>query len=100
MSSPTPERRIVMNTAIQRDEAVMVREIDGEIVVLDTRANQVHQLNRTASFIWRMCAPGTTPQAMASALAAEFAVDEATALDDVLKTLAQLRSLNLLANDG
>ena len=55
-----------MDTAIRRDESVMVREIDGEIVVLDTRSSQVHQLNRTASFIWRMCAQASTPQAMAS----------------------------------
>jgi len=84
----------------RRGESVMVREIDGEILVLDTLSNQVHQLNRTASFIWRMCDEGVMPEAIASALAAEFAVDEETALKDVAKTISRLRSLNLLANDG
>ena len=77
----------------------MVREVDGEILVLDTLSNQVHQLNRTASFIWRMGNEGTLPQTIASALAAEFTVDEATVFTDVVETLAKLRSLNLLAND-
>lgn len=98
VSSPTPGELIV-NAAVQRDGSVTVREIDGEIVVLDTRSNQVHQLNRTASFIWRMCSQGTTPQALASALAVEFEVDEATAFEDVVKTLEQLGSINLLAID-
>lgn len=76
----------------------MVREIDGEFLVLDTVSNQVHQLNRTASFIWRMCGDGVSTQTIASALAAEFAVDEETALKDTVETLATLRGLNLLAN--
>lgn len=76
----------------------MVREIDGEILMLDTLSNQVHQLNRTASFIWRMCDAGTMPETIASALASKFAVDEETALNDVVETLSKLRLLNLLAN--
>ncbi len=77
----------------------MVREIDSEFLMLDTLSNQVHQLNRTASFIWRMCDQGTVPELIASALAREFAIDEKTALNDVAETLAKLRILNLLADD-
>jgi len=86
----------MMNTAVRRDGSVMVREVDGEILVLDTLSNQVHQLNRTASFIWRQCGGALSPDEIATALTEAFAVDGATALDDVVKTLDQLRSLNLL----
>lgn len=79
-------------------ESLMIREIDGELLVLDTRANQVHQLNRTAAIIWRMCNDGTQPETIACALSTEFAVDEQTALKDVVETLAQLRSKNLLTD--
>ena len=86
----------MVNAAIRRDESVMVREVDGEILVLDTLSNQVHQLNRTASLIWRLFGEEASPEAIAAALTAEFAVDEQTALNDVLETLRRLRSLNLL----
>jgi hypothetical protein len=77
----------------------MVREIDGEIVVLDTLSNHIHQLNRTASFIWHLCEQEARPEAIAAALGAEFDVDQETALRDVLETLTKLRSLNLLAGN-
>ena len=87
-----------MSVAIRRDESVLVREIDGEILMLDTLSNQIHQLNRTASFIWRTYDAGATPDVIASALVSEFAVDKETAIKDVEETLCKLRSLNLLSN--
>ena len=87
-----------MNTAIRREEYLAVREVDGEILVLDTLSNQIHQLNRTASFIWRMCEARAAPAAIVAAFAAEYAVDADTAQEDVMETLCRLRSLNLLAN--
>ena len=35
--------------------AVISREIDDELLVLDTESNRIHQLNRTAGVIWRLC---------------------------------------------
>ena len=87
-----------MNTAIRREESLTVREVDGEILVLDTLSNQIHQLNRTASFIWRMCEAGAAPAAIVSAFAAEYGVGVDTAQKDVTENLSRLRSLNLLAN--
>jgi hypothetical protein len=75
----------------------MVREIDGELLVLDTRSDLIHQFNRTACFIWRMCEEQAAPEVIAAALAREFEVDEETARHDVAKTLSRLQSLNLLA---
>ena len=89
-----------MVASVRHDESVTVREVDGEILVLDLRSNQVHQFNPTASFIWKRCAEGQTSQAIAAALAGEFEVDEETARRDVEETLGRFLSLNLLVEFG
>lgn len=81
-------------------DALTMREVDGEVLLLDGRTNRIHQLNRTASFIWKRCADGDAdPQGIAAALVAEFDVEEAAALHDVQDALSKLRALDLLAAD-
>jgi hypothetical protein len=81
---------------IRSDDSITVREVDGEILVLDLRSNQVHQFNQTASFIWKCCGQGMAPDVIAAALAAEFDVDGETARRDVEDTLFRLRTIDLL----
>ncbi len=85
-----------MGTHAAEDDAVMIREVNGEVLLLDNRTDQIHQLNGTASFIWRLCRQGASVQDTAAEFAQAFDIDEKTAQDDVAKTLAQLRVLNLL----
>ena len=85
-----------MAVVIRSDDSITVREVDGEILVLDLRSNQVHQFNQTASFIWKRCGAGLAPEAIAEALAAEFEVDDDTARRDVEDTLFRLGSIDLL----
>ena len=85
-----------MQTTDPASVGMIVREVDGELLILDTASNHIHQLNETASIVWRMRRDGATPQAIAAILAADFAVDEAQALADVHTTLQRLESLNLL----
>ncbi len=85
-----------MQTTDPASVGMIVREVDGELLILDTVSNHIHQLNETASVVWRMRRDGATPQAIAAILAADFAVDEAQALTDVHTTLQRLESLNLL----
>lgn len=87
-----------MKVAVRHDESIMVREVDGEIVVLDVAANRLHRLNATASLVWRMCAEGTTADSIVSQLVACFDVDEGTARQDVGTVLAELRRLDLLTD--
>jgi hypothetical protein len=75
---------------------VMVREIDGEIVALDSRANLVHQLNGIASLIWRLAAEGKSPDAIVEAIVSEHEVDRNAASKDVGEMLARLRFMGLL----
>ena len=88
-----------MVTAVRRDASITVREIEGEVLVLDRRSNRVHQFNGTASFIWRHCAEGLPAEAIAQALVREFEVSEEVARRDVEDFLRQLGGLGLL-EDG
>jgi hypothetical protein len=75
----------------------MVREVDGELLLLDTSANRIHQLNRTASFIWQRCEDVASEADLAAELALEFDVEEGQALHDVERTLSTLRALELVS---
>jgi hypothetical protein len=79
-----------------RVSGLMVREVDGEVLLLDTESDQIHQLNRTASLIWRKCAEAASADEIATLLAREFDVEGDIALRDVTETLSRLRALNVL----
>lgn len=81
---------------LQPPSNLMVREVDGEILVLDTVQDLVHQLNASASLIWRMHHQGADPEQIAASLSETFEVDPATARADALQTLARLGGLGLL----
>jgi hypothetical protein len=80
----------------RRVDAIIVRELDSEVLLLDTEMNRIHQLNLTAGFIWRACDGMASPHEIAERLTQEFDVGGQLALEDVVGTLAQLRSLNLV----
>src|SRR5689334_22480191 len=90
MSSPTTTR------FFKRTSNLMIREFDDELVLLETSANRIHQFNRTASHIWRLC-DRASPESIAAGLAQEYDVDEEQALSDVVRTIDTFRSLNLIA---
>lgn len=83
-------------TSDAANRSILVREIDGELVALDAQANLVHQLNTTATLIWRLAKAGRSPEEIASAIMCEYAVDLGTASKDVGQMLAQLNELKLL----
>lgn len=74
----------------------MVRDLDGDLLILDTEADQIHQLNQTASYIWGHVDEAPAPEHLAGLLVDAFQVDEQVALADVRETLMRFRSLNLV----
>lgn len=78
--------------------AVTIREVDRDLLVLDSEAQRIHQLNQTASFIWRCCDIAPSAESIARILATEYEVDEHIALQDVIETLDRLRDLNLVVD--
>jgi coenzyme PQQ synthesis protein D (PqqD) len=80
----------------RRRADVSVRAVGKEMLVLDREAEQIHQLNSTASFIWHRCDGRRTAGAITQELTDAFDVDPDTAKDAVLATLGQLAELGLL----
>ena len=76
---------------------ITIRIIDEETVVLDSEAEQIHQLNPTASLIWNRCDGQRTAIEIAAELTRCFDVDYATAHEAVDATLRRLDELGLLA---
>lgn len=86
-----------MVNAMRRKLAAMtIRPVGDELLVLDTDAQRIHQLNATASFIWHCCDKAASADDIAGLVAAEYAVDQHIALRDVAETLGRLRELNLV----
>lgn len=86
-----------MNTNTgRRKDGLLVREVDGEVLVLDAEADRIHQLNASASLIWRLHEGGADAAEIASSLAIEFDLDKHRADTDVKAALEQFRALKLI----
>ena len=81
----------------RRPTEFSLEEVAGETLVLDDQQGRVHQLNSTASFIWKRCDGKTTIQQIVNALIDNFDVELEVARRDVTEVVAKLRSLNLLS---
>ena len=80
----------------RRLNAVTTRQVEQDLLLLDIESDRIHQLNRTASFIWQKCDEATSAEDIARSLAEEFDVEELVALQHVTETLSRLRALNLV----
>jgi Coenzyme PQQ synthesis protein D (PqqD) len=75
---------------------VSVKEIDGQLLVLDRTQGQLHELNATASYVWQRCDGHTDMAGIAAALAEAFDIDPATAARDVATILRQFETCRLV----
>jgi len=80
----------------KRRSDLTVRIVEGETVVLDREGGLIHQLNRTASYVWERCDGKSTLAEIENQMAAVFDVDRKTAAKDLAAILRQLKQLNLL----
>jgi hypothetical protein len=84
----------------QRRSDVTVREVDGELLVLDQKSEKIHQLNVTAGYIWNLCDGATSIADITKALVADFGGDIGPVEADVIRTVEQFRALDLLEGAG
>jgi hypothetical protein len=80
----------------RRLDKVLVQDLEGEVLVLDRETDQIHQLNQTATFIWRHVEEAPSEERIAELLAEAFEVEKQVAVRDVYGTLNQFRALNLV----
>ena len=78
---------------------VTQREVDDELVVLNRGTKQVHQLNRTATYIWKELDKKKSVEEIAQSMARHFDVPPKRALLDVRRVVEELRSLGLLRRE-
>jgi hypothetical protein len=72
------------------------RELGGEVVIISPQDSVLHELNQTASLIWKLATGTRGIPEIARQVAAEFEVDEATALADTRSFVEELCSKGLL----
>jgi len=78
---------------------IIVREVNGETVVLDRSTGLLHTLNATASFVWHRLDGRQTVQDIARAVSHMFDVDIAVAEKDVAAVIARMGEHQLLEED-
>lgn len=74
------------------------REIDGRVVVISPLDSVMHELNETASFIWKQADRGRSIREICELLAEEFGVDRAQAKMDTEELLTVLEQKGLVIN--
>jgi len=75
---------------------LVVREVEGETVVLDRLAGHLHTLNATASFVWRHMDTNKTAKDIAREISQAFDIETEVAERDVATVIESLKALQLV----
>jgi hypothetical protein len=67
----------------RRDDGVVWRELDGEIVLLDLRSSMYFTLNSTGKLLWDLLAQPSTTQVLVASIIDAYGVSDAQAASDV-----------------
>ena len=62
----------------RRQDGIIIRELESEILIYDTKNNKAHCLNDTAARIWKLCDGSTTSEEIRSTLTGQLG----TTVDD------------------
>jgi hypothetical protein len=73
------------------------REIDGEVIALESRVSRYVATNGAGTVLWRALLAGTTRDGLADELVREYGIDRQRALADAERFLETLNELDLLA---
>ena len=73
------------------------REIDGEIIGLETRGSRYVAANGAGAVLWRALIGGTTREGLADELVRAYGIDRGRALADADRFVDELAAQGLLA---
>ncbi len=82
---------------VTRSPAVTLERIGEEAVLYDRRSGRAHLINGAAARLWDLCEGSPELDELAQAFGAVHALPAAAERDDVAATVADFRSLGLLA---
>jgi hypothetical protein len=80
-----------------REDALVWREIDGELVAVDVGASTYLAANASGTVLWRLLAEGATGEQLAEALVDRFGIELERARDDADAFVGALAERGLLA---
>jgi Coenzyme PQQ synthesis protein D (PqqD) len=81
---------------VQRNAAILWRELDGEAVLLSPAAGSSYNLNPVGTFIWKLLDGKHSSTDIATAICQIYEVEHEQAFQDVEGIIAELRSNNLV----
>jgi hypothetical protein len=85
-----------VNERPERNPKLAWREIDGEAVIISPEDSHVHELNETASVIWKNADGNHSVDEIAAAVAADYDVPVHVARSDVQELISALSEKGLL----
>jgi len=86
-------------TLLLQEEHLMWREVEDEVIVLDTRTWTYLGINGSGAVLWREIAHGTTRKKLIASLREAFQVSDELASRDVERFLAMLREHKFLEGE-
>jgi hypothetical protein len=81
-----------------REDALVWREIDGEVVAVDVDASTYLGANPSGTLLWRLLADGASRDELVDALVEGFGIDADRARADTEAFLASLSARSLLSS--
>ena len=95
-----PETTLNPRTVVRRSNEVVFSRLDDELIAIDAEVGYCYSLNESAARIWDLLEAPASAESVCGRLRDEYAVDEATCLADVTRTLDDLRAAGLLEVDA
>lgn len=89
--------KITARSTVSAVEGLATCELDGESVVLSLTSGTYFGLNEVGARVWQLLAQPRTIDAICGVIAAEYEVELAQCLADVLALIEQLSSAGLVA---
>ena len=86
-----------MSTCVVRGDKLAARKVGGEMVILSAEDSSLFLLNEVGTAIWEATDGHRSIQAIADVLCAEYDVDRATALADVMEFVESLSAAGILS---
>ncbi len=84
----------------KRRADLTIREVDGEVIVLNHRLGQIHQLNATASYVWHLCDGRMSVQDIIISVAKEYGGSAVEVEKDIRRVIAQFLEKELLIGES
>ena len=77
-------------------DALVTRNVDEEVLIVDQERDKIHQLTLSAAFIWNQCDGHNSVAEIVTKTSEKFGIDVRQVTKDVNDSLGNLIELNLI----